>query len=1099
MGWSVGPYRVLRKVGEGGQGIVYEGVDERTARPVAIKALSSKRLARDVDVHRFRREVRLLRQLSHPGLCQIVDFIEKREADYVVMPFIPGETLLTHVRRASLRHREGWTLARARARLVRYAGPRDPEGDPSLVPILWLTEQVADAVAAAHALEIVHRDLKPGNIIVSSAGAPIVLDFGLGIDLSEPRSMRLSRPGQQIGTPGYMSPEQVDGDPERVSPRSDVYALGVILYELLTLTMPHGRSCTSTSDEAVRGGRYLAPRERAPELPRAVEDVCMHALEPDPGERYASAAEMARDLRSLQRARPVSITRGRGRRAHVRHWRRWHGGELRRTLLELAGLWLFVFLIAVLAAETSGKLDEALQVVARSMSAFSVVDDVAVVEKPVARSAGANSSQRGAEPPLQEPGPLERELVSKNGERVQETEKKCESKPARALKRGMEHTDEQATCSEKDALGELSEPTARTGEQHWTDKFRQTRLNVMAPLAIAAAFAVENSEERFSGQPPRHGEAPPFVPIGDGEDDADDSLLGETRVRLFDRRGNPAGGVRVTWMQDGAPVAIATAGADGAATCSMPIGKRSCVLAGGDRFATEAEWVEALAPGELVDLGTLVLRPARSIRGWAVDAQGMVLRRVRVVLLPRTTEGDTLPGAWNGAAEALDIAWTDGEGAFELRGADGVYRVAAIAGASRSNVALVTVAGSDVRDVTLQMQQSPAERERRESSSSAGGARSGALILALSGPQGEPLRRMRVRLWSDVGDLAVGMRYTDRRGRVAWDELEPGRYSPEIVTPDQPGPLQPTLTGVLMDAVRVAPERRRSIALETELPMVRVRIAHAASEHAGVWVGLARERHLTRHLMSLSGCVRSDADGFVDLIAPEPGRYVLYARAGIGSPATTRRVAIGQGGNAFELELADGRVQGWVQSGGSASLANVRARLAPRSSKAPGAVTVSSGVGATPHVVHTNQVVASADANGALVFEHVPAGEYWLEVESSAHLRVEPVPVTVGEGATTVEPIPLVPACRLEVKLRGDALYPALTLVEVHREHACVDVASFDTNGVAVFQSLAPGAYEVVPLIDGERTPAHTVTVNENAVAELRLPNLPWRTASAAR
>ncbi len=263
-------YRVVREVGRGGMGIVFEAVDEELHRTVAIKRLDP--LFATVELRaRLAREAHLLARLSHQAIATLYEAGE----GYLVMRFVRGEPLSTVVRRESLSIRE---------------------------VVAWI-EGAALAIHSAHQLGIVHRDVKPGNILIEDE-RPIVTDFGLAKDGSDLRDLSVS--GQILGTPGFMAPEQIEG--KVVDARTDVYGLGATLYFALTGRPPFR---TDAGDDVV--GLLKAVVEREPPSPRTIrnsvpedlERVVMRSLEKEPSRRYESAADLAADLRRWLDDRPV--------------------------------------------------------------------------------------------------------------------------------------------------------------------------------------------------------------------------------------------------------------------------------------------------------------------------------------------------------------------------------------------------------------------------------------------------------------------------------------------------------------------------------------------------------------------------------------------------------------------------------------------------------------------------------------------------------------------------------------------------------------------------------------------------------------------------
>jgi serine/threonine protein kinase len=244
------------------------------------------------------------------------------------MPFIEGETLEARLARASEALRGGSPPSAAWSAIgsaTESAPPASPPSAPATPPseriardarvglrkILALMEEVALAVHAAHEQGIIHRDLKPGNIMVRPDGHPVVLDFGLAVDLSDSKARRFTVRGDLIGTPSYMAPEQIEGEIELIDRRTDVYALGAILYEVLTFKRAFKASGINAIYHRVLSGRIEPPRKANPTIPRDLEAVCLKAMETDPRRRYATARDFADDLRRVRTleatlARPVS-------------------------------------------------------------------------------------------------------------------------------------------------------------------------------------------------------------------------------------------------------------------------------------------------------------------------------------------------------------------------------------------------------------------------------------------------------------------------------------------------------------------------------------------------------------------------------------------------------------------------------------------------------------------------------------------------------------------------------------------------------------------------------------------------------------------------
>ena len=272
-------YRVQQRLGEGGMSYVYRAEEIETGRIVALKILLP-RLSRDpASVERLRREATIAMRLDHPNVCPILRLGETPDRlIYLVMPFLEGEPLSEHESR------------------------RGPFPAADGVPLLI---QICYGLQHAHELRIIHRDLKPENIMLvpvtgeKPAGEPayraVVMDFGLAKERrAGPELAKLTATGIVLGTPEFMSPEQIRGKP--LDGRSDVYALGVLAFELFTGQLPFpGKSAQETMIARLRG-QPVRLRQVKPDFPAKVEAVIHQALAMDPAQRFASMEEMARAL-----------------------------------------------------------------------------------------------------------------------------------------------------------------------------------------------------------------------------------------------------------------------------------------------------------------------------------------------------------------------------------------------------------------------------------------------------------------------------------------------------------------------------------------------------------------------------------------------------------------------------------------------------------------------------------------------------------------------------------------------------------------------------------------------------------------------------------
>src|SRR5580698_3439007 len=286
-----GHYKIIRPLGQGGMGVVYEAEDQKLGRSVAIKLLPEATRRDPSALERFWREARTASSLNHAGICTIYELNESGDQPFIVMELLEGQSL------DKLYYRRPMPYPR----------------------LLDLGVQVADALDAAHRKGILHRDIKPGNIFVSPSGQAKILDFGLAkfedadsnlastlgddgegtVVARVSPQQQLTSPGSTLGTIAYMSPEQARG--EVLDARSDVFSLGVVLYELATGQHPFIGATTAVTFDRILNAAPTAPRSANPELPLEFERVLNEALEKDREIRCQSAAELRVDLKRLQR------------------------------------------------------------------------------------------------------------------------------------------------------------------------------------------------------------------------------------------------------------------------------------------------------------------------------------------------------------------------------------------------------------------------------------------------------------------------------------------------------------------------------------------------------------------------------------------------------------------------------------------------------------------------------------------------------------------------------------------------------------------------------------------------------------------------------
>jgi serine/threonine protein kinase len=264
---QIGRYRVERLLGEGGFGLVYLAHDEQLQRPVAIKVPHRKVITRPEDAEPYLAEARIVAGLDHPNIVTVLDAGGDEEFPcYVVSKFIEGSTLTRKI----------------------------AEGMLSVTECVELVATVAEALHHAHGKGVFHRDIKPGNILLHTSGKPYIADFGLAL-----KEENIGTGPNYIGTPSYMSPEQARGEGHRVDGRSDIFSLGAVFYELLTNRRPFtGQSKTELLEQIARA-EPRPPRQIDENIPRELERICLKALSRKASERYATARDMADDLRQF--------------------------------------------------------------------------------------------------------------------------------------------------------------------------------------------------------------------------------------------------------------------------------------------------------------------------------------------------------------------------------------------------------------------------------------------------------------------------------------------------------------------------------------------------------------------------------------------------------------------------------------------------------------------------------------------------------------------------------------------------------------------------------------------------------------------------------
>ncbi len=301
-----GNYQLLQEVARGGMGIVFKAYDTKLQRTVALKMILDRNLASKEAVRRFYVEAETAAGLNHPGIVPVYEVGSHAGHHYYSMGFVEGPTLANELRRRRYSMQES-------ARLVL---------------------ELAQAVIYAHEHGIVHRDLTPRNILLASGGQPQIADFGLAKRTDRPSELTMD--GQIMGTPGYMAPEQAAGDVQNLGPAVDIYALGAILYHLITGHPPFRTAVDALV--CVLEQEPVPPRAMNRRVPRDLDLICMKCLNKSPADRYASAKQLASDLQSyldgeLIQARPASVRR------RLQRWAR-HRPRLASVLVTMLAFYI---------------------------------------------------------------------------------------------------------------------------------------------------------------------------------------------------------------------------------------------------------------------------------------------------------------------------------------------------------------------------------------------------------------------------------------------------------------------------------------------------------------------------------------------------------------------------------------------------------------------------------------------------------------------------------------------------------------------------------------------------------------------------------------
>jgi serine/threonine protein kinase len=337
-----GDYEIVRELGRGGMGVVYLAKQKSLGREVAVKVLRPGEATFGPLVKRFLEEARHLAQLRHPNIVSIHEIGRADKEPYFTMDYVEGEPLSTILARSRAGSVTGPTTSAKTSGAPALAAGTGASGSagqchPPLTPhhspdhgqqlaptqALAILKQAAAGVQHAHEHGIIHRDLKPANILVDSSGHAYVTDFGLARDMAQ--NSKLTRSGEVMGTPAYMSPEQVRGQKELIGEATDVHALGVILYEMLTGQLPYGSDAPADVIVRLMSDEPTPPRKIDRRIPRDLETICLKAMAKAPDRRYANVKSFLEDIRRFESGEPVLARRPsrlfKMKRVAQRHWK----------------------------------------------------------------------------------------------------------------------------------------------------------------------------------------------------------------------------------------------------------------------------------------------------------------------------------------------------------------------------------------------------------------------------------------------------------------------------------------------------------------------------------------------------------------------------------------------------------------------------------------------------------------------------------------------------------------------------------------------------------------------------------------------------------
>jgi len=269
-----GRYQIIEELGIGGMGTVYKAVDTTINEKVALKLINPEIATNRKTIERFQNELRFARQVSHKNVCRMYHLSKEKDTHYIVMEYIRGENLKSMIRMTK---------------------------QLSVRTAVNIAKQVCEGLAEAHRMGVVHRDLKPSNIMIDRAGNVRIMDFGIARSMT---AHGITGPGVMVGTPEYMSPEQVEG--KKADERSDIYSLGIILYEMVTGKVPFGGETPLSIALKHKNEIPRSPKKVNIQIPEALSQMIMKCLEKKGEKRYQTAVELLQDLNEIEKKLPTT-------------------------------------------------------------------------------------------------------------------------------------------------------------------------------------------------------------------------------------------------------------------------------------------------------------------------------------------------------------------------------------------------------------------------------------------------------------------------------------------------------------------------------------------------------------------------------------------------------------------------------------------------------------------------------------------------------------------------------------------------------------------------------------------------------------------------